>query len=265
MSFISLILVILVLLALSVFLYFILLTMNNMIWGHKDVPIDNELLVYRKRSLKLLSVFLSIMFLVLIGLVRNDNNAENPSSEPKEQIQMLAYKSGRSASDFQKGLGGLDKITDLDTLLKINEAISTVERVQLLLYQANQDADDLSDFINENKKQLQKEGLDVFLNTEGLRSETFFTNRKALREYLATYKAMLDYSKDNFDSIVKGKEPQRGEYEQLFLKYKNALDVQNEAYLQHMAFVNQYLQDHPALIELISRAREDLQKDLQGE
>ena len=256
-------LALLILLILSVFSYFILLTINNVIWGYKGIPTDKESPAYRKRkrSLKLISIPLSILVLLVIGLVRTDNNAKNPSSELKEQIQMLAHKSGRSASDFQKALSGLDKIRDLDTIPKINEAITIIERGQLLFYQANQDSDDLSDFISQNKIQLQKESLDVFLDMEGLRSETYFTHRKALREYLNTYKAMLEYSRDNFEEIIKGKEPQSGTYNQLYLKYRNALNVHNEAYLQHMKFVDQYSREHPALVELITKARQDLQKE----
>jgi len=253
---------ILALLILSVFSYFILLTINNVIWGYKGIPTDKESPAYRKRkrSLKLISIPLSILVLVVIGLVRSDNNAKDLSSGLKEQIQMLAHKSGRSASDFQKGLSGLDKIGDLDAIPKINEAISIIERVQLLFYKANQDSDDLSDFISQNKIQLQKEGFDVFLDMEGLRSETYFTHRKILREYLNTYKAMLEYSRDNFEAIIKGKEPQNSTYKQLYLKYRNALDVHNEAYLQHMKFAEQYSREHPALVEFITKARQDLRK-----
>lgn len=254
---------ILALLILSAFSYFILLTINNVIWGYKGIPTDKESPAYRlrKRSLKLISIPLSILVLVVIGLVRTDSNAKNQSSELKEQLQMLAQKSGRSSSNFQKALSGLDKIRDLDTIPKINEAITIIERVQLLFYQANQDSDDLSDFISRNKIQLQKEGLGVFLDMEGLRSETYFTHRKALREYLNKYKAMLEYSTDNLEAIIKGKEPQSGTYKQLYLKYRNALDVHNQAYLQHMKFIDQYLREHPALVEFIAKARQDLRKE----
>lgn len=254
---------ILALLILSAFSYFILLTINNVIWGYKGIPTDKESPAYRlrKRSLKLISIPLSILVLVVIGLVRTDSNAKNQSSELKEQLQMLAQKSGRSSSNFQKALSGLDKIRDLDTIPKINEAITIIERVQLLFYQANQDSDDLSDFISRNKIQLQKEGLGVFLDMEGLRSETYFTHRKALREYFNKYKAMLEYSTDNLEAIIKGKEPQSGTYKQLYLMYRNALDVHNEAYLQHMKFIDQYLREHPALVEFIAKARQDLRKE----
>jgi len=173
---------------------------------------------------------------------------------------MLAHKSGLSATKFQKALNRLGEIGDLDTVPKINEAISTVERGQLLFYQANQDADDLSNFINQNKIQLGKEGLSAFIEMEGLIDETYFSHRKALREYLNTYKEMLEYSRDNYEAIIKSQQPQSGTYNQLYLKYINALDVHNEAYLQHMKFVDQYSKKHPALVEFINKARQELKE-----
>jgi beta-phosphoglucomutase-like phosphatase (HAD superfamily) len=130
----------------------------------------------------------------------------------------------------------------------------------LLFYQANQDSDDLSDFISQNKIQLQKEGLDVFLDMEGLISETYFTHRKALREYLNTYKAMLEYSSDNFEEIIQSQKPQSDIYNQLYLKYRNALDVHNEAYLHHMKFVDHYTSEHRALVEFITKARQEMRE-----
>lgn len=193
--------------------------------------------------------------------LKSTSEISSVSSDLKAHILNLSNKSGFSATNFQKALNSINEIQDLDTIPKINQAISTVERVQLLFYQANHDSDDLSDFISQNKIQLQKEGLNVFLDMEGLISETYFSHRKALREYLNSYKAMLEYSRDNFEAIIKGKEPKSGTYKQLYLKYGNALDVHNEAYLQHMKFVEQYSREHPALSEVITKVRQELRKE----
>lgn len=182
------------------------------------------------------------------------------SSSLKEQVQNLSKKTGLSATNFQKATISIDELRDINTIPKINESIGVVERVQLLFYQANEDSDNLYDFISRNKTQLRREGLDVFLDMEGLRSETYTIYRKALREYLNTYKTMLEYSRDNFEAAINSKEPQSGTYNRLYLKYRNALDVHNEAYLQHMKYVDQYSLAHPALAELITNARQDLRK-----
>lgn len=192
--------------------------------------------------------------------LKSTSEISSVSSGHKGQIQNLSNKSGLSATNFQKALNGLDKIRDRDTIPKINEAISTVERVQLLFYQANQDSDDLSNFISQNGTQLRKEGLHVFVDMEGLRNETYFSHRKALRDYLNIYKDMLEFSRDNYEAIIQGKQPQSRTYNQLYLKYRNALDAHNEAYLRHMKFVDQYSNAHPALVEFITKARKDLRE-----
>jgi ABC-type polysaccharide/polyol phosphate export permease len=67
MEFIPLILAALILSFIS---YFILLTISNIIWGYKGIPIDKGSPSYTKRKnlLKLISIPLSILFLVLIGM-----------------------------------------------------------------------------------------------------------------------------------------------------------------------------------------------------
>lgn len=190
--------------------------------------------------------------------LKSTSKVSSISSNLKGQIQDLSYKSGLSATYFQKALSNLDKTRDLDTISKINDAISMVERVQLLFYQANQDSDALSDFINQNRLQLRKEGLSMFIDMEGLRNETYFSHRKALREYLNTYKEMLEYSRDNYEAIMQGQQPQSGTYNQLYLEYRTALDAQNQAYLQHMKYVEQYSKEHPDLVEVINKARQEL-------
>ena len=74
----------------------------------------------------------------------------------------------------------------------------------MLFYQANQDGDALSDFINQNKLQLQNEGLTAFIGVEGLKNETYFSHRKALREYLNCHKEILEYLRDNLEPIKRG-------------------------------------------------------------
>jgi hypothetical protein len=192
--------------------------------------------------------------------LKSTSKVSSISSGLKGQIQDLSNKSGLSATNFQKALNSLDKIRDIDTVSKINDAIDMVERIQLLFYQANQDSDTLSNFINQNKMQLQKEGLTVFIDMEGLINETYFSHREALREYLNAYKEMLEYSRDKFEAIKRGRQPESNTYDPLYLKYRTALEVQNEAYLKHMKYVEQYLKEHPDLVEFINKARQELKE-----
>jgi hypothetical protein len=262
MHLISVVFAFLIVFILSVLSYLVLLTINNVIWGYKGISVDKKSPVYkkRKRSLVLISIALSILILIIMGLGRTNDNKKKSSSGLKEQILMLAHKSGRSATNLQKALNGLDKITDLDTIPKINEAIAMVERVQLLFFQANQDADALSDFINQNKLQVRSEGLTAFIDVEGIKNETYFSHRKALRDFLSSHKEILEYLRDNLEPIKRGQQPQSNAYNQLYFKYSNTLDAHNEAYLKHMKFVEQYSREHPSLFEIIDKARKELRE-----
>jgi hypothetical protein len=152
-------------------------------------------------------------------------------------------------------------MTKADTMPKINKAIRTIEKSQLLFYQANQDFDRLSMFRKQNRTQLLKEGFHVFVDAEGLMGEEYFSHRKALREFLHVYKAMLEYARDNFDGIMQAQKTQTDIYKQLHLKYSNALEVNNAAYFRREKFINQYISEHPALAESIAKARQDFREE----
>lgn len=186
--------------------------------------------------------------------------SSSTSSGLKGQVQKLSNKSELSATNFQKALNSLNEIRDLDTIPKINEAIRTVERAQLLFYQGNQDSDNFFNFINENKTQLEKDFLHMFGVIEGLRNETYFSSQKALEDYLNAYKTMLEYSRNNFEAIIQGKKPQRDIFNQLYLKYRNAFNVQNEASLRHGKFIDQYSSEHPDFAEFISKTRQEMKE-----
>ena len=262
MYLISLILAIFIFFILSVFSYVALLSLNNLVWGYKGIPTDKESPAYRKRkrSLKLIAIPLSVLILIIIGLVKSDDIRKSPSSNLTEQVQSLAGKSGRSASNFQKSLISLDKIRELDTIPKIKEAINTVERVQLLFYEANKDSDALSDYINKHKTELRKDGLDAFIDIEGLSGKTYFSHRKALREYLNDYRSMLEYSGDNFEALIQDLQPQSNTYNRLYLRYKTALDAYNEAYLRHMKFVEKYSKEHPEIAKSIGKSLQEFRE-----
>jgi len=224
MEVIALFAVVLLVLILSALSYFLLLTVNNVIWGYKGFSMDKKSPQYakRRRLLKLISIPLAILILIVIGSVRTNDNKKKSSSSLKEQTLLLAHKSGLSTTHLQKALNDLDKTTDLETIPQIDEAVAKVERVQLLFYQANEDADALSDFINKNKPQLRNEGLTAFIDIEGIKDETYFSYRKALREYLSSHKELLEYLRDNLEPIKRRQQPQSNAYNQLYFKYSGS-------------------------------------------
>ncbi len=179
-------------------------------------------------------------------------------TELTTQIQDLAYESGRSSARLQKALNNVDEITRLDSIPQIVMAINTIDTAEDLYFKANQDSDLLSEFILKNKTRLKKNKMSAFIDMEGLINEAYYTHRKTLGNFLKAYNTMLKFMRDNFDDIAKGKIPQRDIYEELFYKYRSALDANNEAYIMYRKFVDQYISKRPALAEMMSKARHDL-------
>jgi len=72
MHLLSVVFAFLIVFILSALSYFVLLTINNIIWGYKGISIDKGSPEYRKRKrlLKIISIPLSILILIIIGSLR---------------------------------------------------------------------------------------------------------------------------------------------------------------------------------------------------
>lgn len=214
-----------------------------------------------KRYWKYIGIWL-LGFIVFYGaesaFVGNKATMNKTKSPVVKEIKSLSFESGRSSTKLQDALNKLDQIQDINTVPKINEAIKMIDLTQSLLLQANKDSDTLTNYINKHKKELHDEGLDIFIEMEGIIDKTYVFHRRALKEYLDSYKMMLEYSRDNYNSILRGEKPQSKNYEELYSKYKSALDKHNKAYLQHMKFVQDYSVKHPKLAEYIRKSAQEL-------
>jgi len=212
----------------------------------------------------LIYIYISFIVFFLIAFSASESisfqNKVQPSSEKelRTQIQDLAYESGRSSARLQKALNNVDEIANLDSISQIVMAINAIDTAEQLYFKANQDSDLLSEFILKNKTRLKKNNMSAFIDMEGLINEMYYTHRKALGNFLKAYKTMLEYFKDNLDDIAQGQKPQRDIYEELFYKYRTALDANNEAYIMYIKFVDQYISKRPVLAEMMSKARRDL-------
>jgi hypothetical protein len=188
---------------------------------------------------------------------QNEQQPAYKKDNIKIQIQNLAKESGRSSTKLQKALDSVDEINKLDNIKEISVAIKTIENTEMLYFKANQASDNLSNFIIKNKQRLIKSKLNVFIDIEELANDKYYTHRKALGDYINSYKIMLEYLKDNYSAVAQGQNAQKDVYNKLFFKYRTALEANNEAYLLYNKFVDHYLSKRPALAEIMSKARQD--------
>ena len=195
----------------------------------------------------------SLFYVAEFVIAGNKATINETKSPIIEEIKLLSFKSGSSAKEAQDALNRLDQMQDVSTITKINEVIKAIELVQALQIQANIDSDTLTNYVNKHRNELHNKGLDIFVEIEGLIGETYASHHRALKEYLDTYKAMLEYSRNNFDAILKEQQPQSRDYERLYSKCKITLDKHNKAYLHHMEFVEDYLTKHPKVAEYLKK------------
>lgn len=219
----------------------------------KTQPINN----YWKLIVTLVLGFIVIIFAESI-FIGNKAIVKKPESYVSKEINQLSLKSDNSSTEVQKLLMELDKQQDMDTIEKIIKVINMVDSLQLLLLKANNDDYNLVKFINNHKKELHEERLDIFIEVGNLRSETFYSYRLALKEYLDAFKMMLEYSRRNYNEIIRGEKTQVSNYNKMFSNYKVALEKNNKAYLNHMEFVQGVSVKNPKLSEIIKESIKEM-------
>ncbi|RZB35708.1 MAG: hypothetical protein SRB2_02835 [Desulfobacteraceae bacterium Eth-SRB2] len=87
-----------------------------------------------------------------------------------------------------------------------------------------------------------------------------FNYLKTYKEYLIVYKKCLIFSRDNFDAIMNGKEPETKEYDVLYAIYQSEGNKLNDANLQKEKALKEYLEKHSEFIDHMKQAQKRLEK-----
>lgn len=169
------------------------------------------------------------------------------------EIKERSARRMESFAALQSSLDSLNTGQEISSVAQINKALSLVEQSRQLQSKAGEDLKALTGYITANRMKLEAEGLDGFLPLAELDDKTSRQYEESLRMYLAAYKALLEYSRDNILPLRVGRQPEQGQYEALYNGYVTAANKLGEVNAELFGFVADFVREHPDLAPYVKK------------
>jgi hypothetical protein len=174
-----------------------------------------------------------------------------PQSDVRARAQSLSHEVDTAADSFGAALTDLKSLGSVNMASEAGRGIAAIEKVQSLHANSNGRNQDLVNFVERNKQELQANGYGEVVELIGMYGDTYHTYHKALSNFLSSYKEMLFYLRDNADAIEQNQDVERNRYDALSARYIKALKAQNNAYMRHLAFLRLYADQHPSVSTIL--------------
>jgi len=197
--------------------------------------------------------------IVFIGTAYQSYTAARTDPVRTELQQLEPMFKKASLRNFQSAFSKLDEV-DITTLPNIKKAIQIIDSCHTEISKVEINYNQLIEFFNKYSDEILKDeklsplGAIVVMNSK-------VGSLNHLQEYknlLKAYKEVLVYSRNNFDNILNGKEPEISEYNKLFESYEKATKKLNDATIKKEKAVEAYLKTHPELLKYIKQAQNRL-------
>lgn len=166
-----------------------------------------------------------------------------------------------SIKRLQITINRLEAIEDINTKQNINKAIDIVELSQSELSKVAAAINKLKLFVNEYGDEAKNwEELSYLISVINMNEKVgVYKYLQILSEYLEVYKKLLLFSRDNFESITNGKQPETEKHDFLLAKYESAGNKLNVATFQKEKALKEYLIEHPEFIDFIKQSQNRLE------
>ncbi len=195
--------------------------------------------------------------LLMWGVRTNRSSANQEQTDLKAHAETMSHEVGVAADKAGSSLNNLRGLGLVSTKPEAERGIASVEEAQALQTEARNKNSELVKFVEAHRSELQDQNLGQLVDLIGAYGDTYTSYQNALSEFLTSYHEMLTYVRDHSDAIQQSLPPYRGRYEALYNKYAAALQKQNKAYLEHIAFLKRYANEHPniasTLNEIVSK------------
>jgi hypothetical protein len=197
----------------------------------------------------------------LIGFLQAFLGSHNKPINTKLREMKPIYENV-SVQKLQEIENRLDQIEDVSNIKNINKSIDIIKLSQNEISKVEKAFNEIKVFVNENKDEIKNEGLDILIEVMEMNEKVgTFNHLTAYKDYLNAYKKYLLFSRDNFDAIMNGKEPETKEYDVLYAHYESAWSKMNDADLQKQMAIKEYLKEHPKFISHMQQAQKRLEKN----
>lgn len=159
-------------------------------------------------SLVILLALASIVILTQTPTGYFKNFTISKSQSLKDEAKLRSSRIGVAADDFKTALDRLGSLKSTTTSTEISEGLEAIQTLQETQAQLQTDGKELADFVQQNREQLRAENLGELIEVVGIYGDSYRAYHSALTEFLAAYKAQLEYSRDHSDAILGNKYPE---------------------------------------------------------
>lgn len=170
----------------------------------------------------------------------------------KARAESLSHEVGVSADQVGASLSELRNLGIASSKSEAEHGIAAIEKAQKLHADAKNRNVELVNFVVAHRSELQNQGLGQLVEMTGVYGETYQAYQNALSDFLTSYREMLVYVRDHSQAIQENEYASRKRYDSLYAKYVTTLQKQNKVWLEHLAFVKQYANEHPNVANILN-------------
>ena len=152
-----------------------------------------------------------------------------------------------SFAALQAALETLNEGEEISSAAQITRLSGQIAICQQLQRREGEALKSLAGYISDNGKKIAAEGLEQLLPLAELHDKTWNSYDTALTEYLAAYKMLLEYARDNMPALRTGKQMEREQYDRLYNAYVAAVDRQSQVYAEWLGFKEYFSRQYPEL------------------
>jgi hypothetical protein len=167
------------------------------------------------------------------------------------RTQSLSHEVDTAADSFDAALTDLKNLGSVNMASEAERGIAAIEKTQSLHANSNSRNQDLVDFVERNKQELQAKGYGQVVDLIATYGDTYHAYHTALSDFLNSYTKMLHYLRDHSEAIKQNQSAERKQYDALYGTYIKAMKRQNGAYYRHLAFLRSYADQHPSVSTIL--------------
>ena len=186
----------------------------------------------------------------------------SPKSRLEKRMTIYLDRLESSAIDLEHELEKIADMKRLNTIGRMNEAISVIKKSELTLNRANQDIAAYIAFINSNSRELKEENLDHYMDVKDILNQSLRSKRQAIADYFQTLEKWLDYSATHFKRLEAKDVAAMRSYDSLLTDVNRSLKRYDTANEQYHQFVNSFLSTNPDLVKRFKREYKTMKKEL---
>lgn len=170
----------------------------------------------------------------------------------ERQVNELAESNAAAAANLQQRMEKVFAGMDMTSPEKMAEAVQVVAQARQSLTEAEKTAAELSEYVAANRGRLAG-GLSRFLPLAKLKEQLEAPYYRSLNNFLVASHNLLTYAGPNFEKIGTGSPVERKRYEELYEAYARALETLNDQGTARVRRLNDWLNRHEDLRDLLPR------------